>query len=84
MCVARARGRTTSTATNQTLQGPYLDQPLARDGRYFAADHLGSSTVLTDGTGATVGTNAYTPFGETTSTWDCVVNALKLYGNVAL
>jgi RHS repeat-associated protein len=36
-----------------------------QDARYFHSDHLGSSNVITDSTGAQVGFTEFTPFGST-------------------
>jgi RHS repeat-associated protein len=54
----------TGATTVNTLQGPTLDQPLARNGRYFSANELGSTTMLTDGAGAVVQSYSYSPFGK--------------------
>jgi RHS repeat-associated protein len=56
----------TGTTTVNTLQGPTTDQPLARNGRYFSANELGSTTTLTDGAGAVVQSYSYSPFGKVT------------------
>jgi len=56
----------TGATTVNTLQGPTLDQPLSRNGRFFAPNELGSTTKLTDGAGGVVQTYDYSPFGETT------------------
>jgi RHS repeat-associated protein len=55
----------TGGSSVHTTQGPVIDQPLARNGRYFSVNHLGSTTTLTDGAGAVVQTYQYGPFGET-------------------
>jgi RHS repeat-associated protein len=55
----------TGGASVYTTQGPLIDQPLARNGRYFSVNHLGSTTTLTDGAGVVVQSYSYGPFGET-------------------
>jgi RHS repeat-associated protein len=55
----------TGTTTVNTLQSPVIDQPLARNGRFFAANELGSTTMLTDAAGGVVQSYDYSPFGET-------------------
>lgn len=40
--------------TQHTLHGPFIDQPIARDGKYFTQNHLGSTTTLTDSAGRAV------------------------------
>jgi RHS repeat-associated protein len=56
----------TGGVAKHTLQGPFLDQPLAREGKYFTPNHLGSTTTLTDGSGNTVQQYSYQPFGQGT------------------
>jgi RHS repeat-associated protein len=48
-----------------TLQSPMLDQPLSRNGRFFAPNELGSTSKLTDAVGGVVQSYDYSPFGET-------------------
>ncbi|MDR7476068.1 MAG: hypothetical protein QN175_13830, partial [Armatimonadota bacterium] len=55
----------TGSTSTYTTQGPLLDQPLGRGGRYFTPNHLGSTTTLTDGSGTVVQSYQYGPFGET-------------------
>jgi RHS repeat-associated protein len=57
----------TGTTTVNTLQSPVIDQPLARNGRFFAPNELGSTTKLTDALGGVVQSYDYSPFGETTA-----------------
>jgi RHS repeat-associated protein len=57
----------TGATTVNTLQGPTADQPLARNGRYFSANELGSTTMLTDGAGSIVQSYSYSPFGKVTA-----------------
>jgi RHS repeat-associated protein len=56
----------TGATTVNTLQGPTLDEPLARNGRYFSPNHLGSTTTLTDTVGSVVQSYLYGPFGDVT------------------
>jgi RHS repeat-associated protein len=57
----------TGATTVNTLQGPLIDQPLARNGRYFSPQHLGSTATLTDGAGSVVQSYLYGPFGDVTA-----------------
>jgi RHS repeat-associated protein len=57
----------TGTTTLNTLQSPVTDQPLSRNGRFFAPNELGSTTKLTDALGGVVQSYDYNPFGETTA-----------------
>jgi RHS repeat-associated protein len=57
---------TTGGTASQTLHGPAIDEPLARNGLFFTPNHLGSTTTLTDATGAVQQSYQYSPFGETT------------------
>jgi RHS repeat-associated protein len=56
----------TGSGASQTLHGPILDEPLARDGLFFTPNHLGSTTTLTDMSGVVQQSYQYSPFGETT------------------
>jgi RHS repeat-associated protein len=56
----------TGGTAKQTLHGPMVDQPLARDGKYFVPNHLGSTVALTDSGGNTVQQYSYSPFGAGT------------------
>jgi RHS repeat-associated protein len=58
---------TTGGVAKYTLQSPVIDQPLARDGKWFVPDKVSSAALLTDGSGSTVQTYGYKPFGELTN-----------------
>jgi hypothetical protein len=45
------------------LQGPGIDEPIARGGTYLVQDHLGSTVSLVDAFGNQVGSYRYAPFG---------------------
>ena len=74
---ASARGRrrartTTSTSWTTNAASPWSASAPAEPGdqgpavQYHLADHLGSSNVVLDGSGAAVSREEYTPYGETT------------------
>jgi RHS repeat-associated protein len=56
----------TGGVASDTLHGPAIDQPLARSGKYFTPNQLGSTTTLTNSAGTVVHSYQYGPFGETT------------------
>jgi RHS repeat-associated protein len=58
----------TGGVASDTLHGPVVDQPLARSGKYFTPNQLGSTTTLTNAAGTVVQSYQYGPFGETTGT----------------
>ena len=47
----------------QTLYGPGTDHPLARNGEFFLPNSLGSTALLTDGSGNSKQSYQYSPFG---------------------
>jgi hypothetical protein len=55
---------TSGTAVN-TLQSPFTDEPIQRNGLYLTPNHLGSTTTLTDSTGNLAEQYFYLPFGQT-------------------
>jgi RHS repeat-associated protein len=59
---------TTGGSSKYTLQSPVVDQPLARDGKWFVPDKVSSAALLTDGSGNAVQSYGYKPFGELTGT----------------
>jgi YD repeat-containing protein len=59
---------TTGGSSKYTLQSPVVEQPLARDGKWFVPDKVSSTALLTDGSGNTVQSYGYKPFGELTGT----------------
>jgi RHS repeat-associated protein len=63
----------------QTLHGPLIDEPLARDGQFFTPNQVGSTTTLTDITGAVQQSYSYSPFGETTGS-GMVANPFQFTG----
>jgi RHS repeat-associated protein len=69
----------TASTTVQTLHGPVIDKPLARNGLFFTPNHLGSTTTLTDITGAVQQSYSYSPFGETTGS-GTVANPFQFTG----
>jgi YD repeat-containing protein len=58
---------TTGGSSKYTLQSPVVDQPLARDGKWFVPDKVSSPALLTGGSGNTIQGYGYKPFGELTN-----------------
>ena len=59
-----AHSRRRQRASPSSAPGPPLPGDASRRA-YHLADHLGSSTVVLDGSGAFVNREEYTPYGET-------------------
>jgi YD repeat-containing protein len=55
---------TTGGTAYQTLYGPGTDHALARNGEFFLPNSLGSTTLLTDGSGNPGQSYSYRAFGE--------------------
>jgi len=65
------------------IRGLNIDEPYIRNGtsdEFYQTDALGSSLVLTDGTGAGATSYTYEPFGTTTSSGTASTNALQYTG----
>jgi RHS repeat-associated protein len=70
----------TGSGTSQTLHGPSIDEPLARDGLFFTPNQLGSTTTLTDATGIIKQSYSYSPYGETTASDQTLANPFQFTG----
>jgi RHS repeat-associated protein len=62
-----------------TLHSPVIDQPIARNGRWFFPDHRGSTSGLTDAGGNVVQGYLYSPF-EKQFTWTGEANPIQFTG----